>query len=70
MNIDTSWKKVSRTTLTLAGTTLYPINSVDDLSICQVSVAIAGSGNTVTVCQFYVEYDVEFKNPVGLGGNA
>ncbi len=70
LNIDTSWKKVSRTTIAANGSTLVASSTIDDLMLCQMNVAIAGAPPSANVCQFYIEYDVEFKGPVSIGANA
>jgi len=65
LRVDTSWKKVSYVTMQLygAGTNAlnYAINTVNDLSVGCFTVSM---NSTTTVGLIYIEYDVEFKNPI------
>ncbi|APG76478.1 hypothetical protein 3 [Hubei tombus-like virus 4] len=65
LRIDPSWKKVSYVTMQLygAGTNAinYAINTVNDLCFGSFTVSMNSS---TTVGLIYIEYDVEFKNPI------
>lgn len=77
LDVDSSWKKVSRSTFIFnpSGTVATPVNTVNDLSFSTAFISCVGAsaGGTVadntTIANFYLEYDVEFKDPISFGVN-
>lgn len=71
MDVDSSWKKVSRNTMiTSSGGALASANSINDLIFSAVNVTGVGMPASTTVGNFFIEYDVEFKDPVSWTFNA
>lgn len=77
LDVDSSWKKCSSRTYLLngSGTVAIPVNHVNDLSFCTLFVGCFGAtaaGSTAvgtSICQFFLEYDVEFRDPISYGAN-
>ena len=69
LNIDSSWKPVSYSTLGALTdqVTFYPLNSVDTLSFCSFAVS-NNSGAALGI--MYLDYDVEFRGPINPSLNA
>lgn len=73
LDVDSSWKKVSASTLYCTNgsvQTLYPFNSFNDLLFTAIDVYVTGGPATTNVGSFYLEYDVEFKDPTSFVINA
>lgn len=68
--VDAVWKKVSSTTLTGLGGAIVPVNTVNDLSFSTALFNATGTTGTGNIGALYVEYDVEFKDPITNLGNA
>lgn len=78
LDVDTAWKKCSSRTFGVDtnSTTLVPLNSVNDLIFSNIYIGCTGVSATsaapvtgTIVAQFYVEYDVEFRDPISYGVN-
>lgn len=70
MDVDTSWKKVSASTvLTSTSNSIIPVNSVNDLIFSAGFVTIVGGPGTQLVGNLVLEYDVEFRDPIAYGAN-
>jgi len=71
--VDSSWKKVSSQTLSIVTAygplLLLNFNTVNDLIFSQLSVVVAGGPVSSAVGSLAIEYDVEFKGPIGIGLN-
>lgn len=69
-DVDTSWKKVSSATqlVTTAGL-VFPVSTVNDLAFTTVFVNIAGGPASTNAGSLFVEYDVEFKDPISYPAN-
>lgn len=71
--VDSSWKKVSSQTLSIVNAYgplfLLNFNTVNDLIFSQLSVVVAGGPVSSAVGSLAIEYDVEFKGPIGIGLN-
>lgn len=79
LDVDSSWKKVSSRTFLFdaSNTALLPVSSANDLSFSNVYMACYGASASSSapvagtiVAQFYLEYDVEFRDPISYGVNA
>lgn len=70
-DVDTSWKKVSSATALLSATSSYytPVNSVNDLSFTTVFISVVGAPASVNAGSLFMEYDVEFKDPISFPSN-
>lgn len=70
-DVDSSWKKVSGQTFSTYNTSTISFNnSVNDLLFtCPVLAIQAGPANT-NCGSFYVEYDVQFRDPISFAANA
>jgi hypothetical protein len=76
--VDSSWKKVS-SILNVPGNVfpfnganaglLVNVNTVSDLSFGAVFIRILGAPSSTSVGTCYLDYDVEFKNPIDSGVN-
>lgn len=78
LDVDTSWKKVSATVVSIgsSGTALLPTSNYNDLIATNVQIGIYGytaSGGSSVVAtnflSFFLEYDVEFRDPISFGAN-
>lgn len=69
LEIDSSWKKITNITSAGSGNNVYTINSINDLIFSCFNLDIKGAAATTNVINLYVEYDVEFSHPIGLGLN-
>lgn len=78
VDIDSSWKKCSsRTNLVSSnGLSCLPVSTVNDLLFTNVYIACNGVSASAAaptagtiVAQFYMEYDVEFRDPISYGVN-
>jgi len=73
LNIDSSWKKITSQTLSIVSTfgptTPLSLNTVNDLIFSQLVVVVAGGPASTAIGSLNIEYDVEFKGPVGVGIN-
>lgn len=71
MDVDSSWKKVSGATslVTTPSNIVCPVNSINDLSFSTVFVTITGGPNSTNCGSMFVDYDVEFKDPISFGAN-
>jgi hypothetical protein len=67
LNIDSSWKKVTGTTMANVGSVWAPLNNVNSLS--SGMIAISNNGTTALGIA-YLDYDVEFKGQINLVLNA
>jgi len=75
--IDTSWKKVGAVLATPAnvkpynglGTQLIQVNSANDICFGAINVNMYGAPASVNAGQLFLDYDVEFKNPVAPSMN-
>lgn len=75
--VDSSWKSVSSalmgpgSTYPLSATTsaIVPFNTVDSLSFGSVAYSVVGAPALVRLGQFFVVYDVEFKDPISVDLN-
>lgn len=76
LDVDTSWKKVSAQTFNIVnglGTALA-VSSGNDLSFTSIYISLvaatqAGSLGVFTAANFFLEYDVEFRDPISYGVN-
>jgi hypothetical protein len=78
LDVDTSWKKVSAQTysITSDGAVCCPISTANDLSFTNVyfkcigvSASSAAPVAGTIVAEFYMEYDVEFRDPISYAVN-
>lgn len=70
-DVDSSWKKVSNQTYATYNTNTLSIgNSVNDLLFTCPVLAINGGPASTAVGNFYVEYDVQFRDPISFAANA
>jgi len=73
LTVDSSWKKVSSQTLSIVTgygpNLLLNFNTVNDIIFSQLSVVVAGGPVSSAVGSLSIEYDVEFKGPIGIGLN-
>lgn len=75
--IDSSWKNVSAMLMAPGDTypfvapssAIVPLNTVDSLSFGSVAYTIIGAPASATLGQFFVVYDVEFKDPISVNLN-
>lgn len=68
--VDASWKKVSSTTLAGLGAAYVAVNTVNDLSFSTALFNATGTSGTGNIGALYIEYDVEFKDPITSLGNS
>jgi len=70
MDVDTSWKKVSSATQLVSGIgTVLPVNTVNDLLFTTMFVTVSGGPASTPCGSVFVEYDVEFRDPISFGAN-
>jgi len=69
LQVDTAWKKVTSETTRLLSTGLVSLNTVNDLAFSNISLRVAGGPVSTIVANMYIEYDVEFANPVAVAYN-
>jgi hypothetical protein len=69
LQVDTTWKKVSATTVRFSSGALISSNSINDLIFSSFTMRVNGGPVSATVCSFYVEYDIEFMNPMAVSFN-
>lgn len=71
MDVDSSWKKCSSATLLVStpSNIVTPVNSINDLSFTTIFVTITGGPNSTNCGSLFVDYDVEFKDPISFGAN-
>jgi len=76
LDVDTSWKKVSAETFNVVNNlgTALPVSTGNDLSFTSVYISLvaatqAGSLGAFTAANFFLEYDVEFRDPISFGVN-
>lgn len=71
MDVDSSWKKVSSNCTTFqAGTGVsVPTNTINDLSFTTLFVTISGGPASTDCGSMFVEYDIEFREPIAFGAN-
>ena len=73
LDIDSRWKLCSASTTYVtngAVQTLYTLNSMNDLTFSVIDYVVVGAPATTNVGSFYVEYDVEFRDPTSFVMNA
>lgn len=74
MDVDSSWKKISATLLNFpfSNSVIVPVNTANDLCFSMGFVTITGSTQTgsAPIGNMFVEYDVEFKDPISFTVNA
>ncbi len=69
LDIDSTWKKVTSTTTRVGAGSIASINTADDLIFSNMTYVISNGPVSTPVASFYVEYDVEFRNPVSYSMN-
>lgn len=76
LDVDSSWKKVSSQTFNVfnSSTLVVPVSSGNDLIFTNVYISLvaatqAGSLGVFTAANFFLEYDVEFRDPIAYGVN-
>lgn len=69
LQVDSSWKKVTNTTSTAANGIIIPVNSVNDLVFTNITWIVTSGPVDTGIATGYIEYDVEFINPVATGYN-
>lgn len=73
LDIDSTWKKVSNQTFVVASATIMAVtSSINDLQFSTIIVAAIGTSASsgATIGSFFLDYDVEFKDPIAYGVNA
>lgn len=68
--VDTTWKKVTDSITIERDGSIVAVNSVNDLIFSHISVFVRGGPVSTKVANFYVEYDVQFMNPMSTVMNA
>lgn len=69
LRVNTEWKKVTDITTVSVGGVVTVINSANDLVIGTYVVVVAGAPPSTDLMDMYIEYDVEFANPMSVGLN-
>lgn len=69
LQIDNSWKKITSETTKVENAALVSVNSINDLLFTSIIWGVTGAPATAGCFTMYVEYDVEFANPMSLGLN-
>lgn len=71
MDVDSSWKKVSSAVSMVGVSTssVVTVNTVNDLQFSTLFVVITGGPTNTNCGSLFVEYDVEFKDPISFGAN-
>lgn len=76
MPVDTSWKKITTELAVLGnngfGGTQYsvvPINTVNDLIATAFNIQVVGGPASTNIGNAFIEYDVEFRDPVAIALN-
>lgn len=70
LHVDTTWKKVTDSITIERDGSIVAVNSVNDLIFSHISVFVRSGPVTTKVAYFYVEYDVQFTNPMSIVMNA
>lgn len=74
MDVDSSWKKISNTLFNFpfSNSVIVPVNTANDLCFSIGFLTITGSTQTASAAigNLFVEYDVEFKDPISFSVNA
>lgn len=74
LNINPDWKVVSDRTSRAQITSgailsIMPIATVNDLMFSHFNIHVAGGPSNSTVMNMYIEYDIEFANPISVAAN-
>lgn len=70
MDVDSSWKKVSKITNTAyASGVTAPISTMNELLFTNYIVAVQGAPVNTNVGTLSIEYDVEFRDPIAFAAN-
>jgi len=70
LRINTDWKKVTdiTTASSIAGVVAV-VNSANDLTIGTYQIVLVGATPSIPIMDMYIDYDVEFANPMSVGYN-
>jgi hypothetical protein len=69
LTIDSTWKKVTGVTTGVASGATYAVNSINDLACSQITWNITGAPASTSCFSMYIDYDIEFSNPMSIGYN-
>lgn len=69
LDIDSSWKKVSGATGIAIGPIPLVTSTVNDLCFSNVTFVVAGAPASTLLATFFLDYDVEFKDPISITTN-
>lgn len=71
MDVDSAWKKCSsRTNIITTNNVAIPVSTVNDLIFSSVYVTVNGASPNIILGNMFIEYDVEFRDPISYGANA